>query len=376
MIDFTEGADLAELHDELRAVARDLLGTAAGGAPAVKEATPVDWEQLAAVGWLGLEVPEELGGAGASLAEAAVVLTELGRAAARSSYLGTAVLGVGALLALEPSAGRDELLRAAATGAPRFAVGLATGDDEDIPFHLRADGRGGFTLRGEARFVPDLAEAERLLLLARDPDGQPVVVLTEPGRPGLDVVDVPVLDATRSLGDVSAAGAGAVVSADQVARFRGDPWAAARGLRDRGVLATACDSLGAAEAMLDATVAYARVREQFGRPIGSFQAVQHACADLFVAVSVGRELVAAAARACAAGDQDAGRAVAMAKSYVGGAAVEIAGKAMQLHGGIGYTWEAGIHVYLKRCVLGRALFGTPAAHRARLAERFAGPRRG
>jgi alkylation response protein AidB-like acyl-CoA dehydrogenase len=122
--------------------------------------------------------------------------------------------------------------------------------------------------------------------------------------------------------------------------------------------------------MLSATVGYAKVREQFGRPIGSFQAVKHACADMAVSIAVSRQLVDAAVQAIAEGRADAGVPAAMAKSYVCGAAVDVVGKAMQLHGGIGYTWESGIHVYLKRAALNRSLFGSPAAHRQELAKRY------
>jgi alkylation response protein AidB-like acyl-CoA dehydrogenase len=134
-------------------------------------------------------------------------------------------------------------------------------------------------------------------------------------------------------------------------------------------VAVACDSLGLAQAMLDATVSYVKVRNQFDRPIGSFQAVKHACADIQVALAVSRQLVGAAVDSIARGD-DAGAAAAMAKAYTCSAAVEIAGKAMQLHGGIGYTWESGIHVYLKRAALNRSLFGSPTVHRQRLAQRY------
>jgi alkylation response protein AidB-like acyl-CoA dehydrogenase len=122
--------------------------------------------------------------------------------------------------------------------------------------------------------------------------------------------------------------------------------------------------------MLSATVGYAKVRQQFGRPIGSFQAVKHACADMAVSIAVSRRLVAAAVQAIAEEGADAHVAAAMAKSYVCSAAVEVAGKAMQLHGGIGYTWESGIHVYLKRAALNRSLFGSPADHRKELAKRY------
>ena len=139
-------------------------------------------------------------------------------------------------------------------------------------------------------------------------------------------------------------------------------------------MAVACDSLGLSAAMLDATVGYARVREQFGRPIGSFQAVKHACADMLVQVCMSRELVSEAVRLLTADGAADGAAVSvaasMAKSFACAAAVDVAGKAMQLHGGMGYTWESGIHVYLKRAVLNRALFGSPAAHRRQLAARY------
>jgi alkylation response protein AidB-like acyl-CoA dehydrogenase len=137
-------------------------------------------------------------------------------------------------------------------------------------------------------------------------------------------------------------------------------------------VAVACDSLGVSRAMLDATVAYAKVRSQFGRPIGSFQAVKHQCADMLVGISVTEELVRAAVDDLAAGDPRASVSASMAKAHAGATAVEVAGTAMQLHGGIGYAWESGVHVYLKRAVLDRALFGSPGHHRRLLAERLVG----
>ncbi len=177
-----------------------------------------------------------------------------------------------------------------------------------------------------------------------------------------------MVDETRRLGSVTADSA--PIGAGSVHRFAGDPWACWRRARERAAMATASDSLGIAEAMLEATVAYARVREQFGRPIGSFQAVQHACADMLVQVSLSRELVADGVRSVAGDDPGSAVAVSMAKSYACGAAVRVAGKAMQLHGGIGYTWESGIHAFLKRAALNRSLFGSPTHHRRRLGRRY------
>lgn len=312
--------EFAEFHDELRSVAGDLLA---------KERA-ADWPSLVDAGWVGLEVPEEFGGAGATFAEVAVICEEMGRAASANSYLGSAVLAVGTLKALQPSETRDQLLSDVASGAKRLSVAL------------------------ESDFVPDAVGADRILVVTTD---------------GVDVGDPtvtprPVLDETRHLASVDD------VKISERLRYEGDPDGQVQRLKDRAAVAIACDSLGLCEAMLSATVGYAKVRQQFGRPIGSFQAVKHACADMLVSVSVSRQLVEAAVAAIVEDRADARVAAAMAKSYVSSAAVDVAGKAMQLHGGIGYTWESGIHVYLKRAALNRSLFGSPADHRRELAKRY------
>jgi alkylation response protein AidB-like acyl-CoA dehydrogenase len=365
-------AEMAEVREELRAVARDILGK---GGPAAEPG----WDQLAASGWLGLEVAAELDGADATFAEVAVIAEELGRAVAGGPYLGAIVLGVGALLELGPSAARDELLAQAAIGEA-VPVAVVTGDPV---FRLMPGPDGHPRLHGRSSFVPDAADASRLLILAgtgadgTHEAGEPALVALGPDTPGLRVTPRPVLDETRRLADVSADGAEVVP--ESVWRFAGDPRAAVRRLADRAAVALACDSLGVAEAMLDAAVSHAKVRHQFGRPIGSFQAVKHACADMLVQVTVARALVVAAVTALA-GEVLAGEApqapdaaavaASMAKSYACAAAVDVAGKAMQLHGGVGYARESGIHAYLKRAALNRDLFGSPVAHRARLAARY------
>ena len=376
-------SDLAEIHDELRAVARDLLGKSGPGAA-------TDWGRIAETGWLGLEAPADLDGAEATFAEVAVVLEEMGRAAACGPYLGAAVLGVGTLTLLRAGEERDALLGRAVTGesVPVLALpggaedlggagGLGGGDaaadgaggaaSAEPPFRLERSA-DGLRVHGRADFVLDAPDADRLLLPALDPEGALAVVATTAGAAGLGLEDRPVLDATRRFGAVTADGV--AVGEEAVWRFDGDPRDALRRLRDRAAVAVACDSLGLSEAMLDATVAYAGVREQFGSPIGSFQAVKHACADMLVQVTVARRLVSAAVRALVEGDPESWVAASMAKSYACGAAVEVTGKAMQLHGGMGYTWESGIHVFLKRATLNRSLFGSPTAHRRRLASRY------
>jgi alkylation response protein AidB-like acyl-CoA dehydrogenase len=331
----------AEFHDELRSVAADVLA---------KEGN-VSWPVLADAGWTGLEIPDALGGAGAGFAEVAIVCEEIGRAAAITGYFGGAVLAVAALTALSPGDRRDELLAGTASGELRAAVAVDG-------FRLEND-----VLHGVSDFVPDADGADRLLVVATDDDGIPVLI----DAAGLTVTAQPVLDETRHLATVSAEGVAVPESA--VLRFEADPHTAVAALRDRGAIAVACDSLGVGQAMLDATVAYTKVRNQFDRPIGSFQAVKHACADMQVALAVSRQLVTVAVD-CVTRGQDVGAAASMAKAYACSAAVDIAGKAMQLHGGIGYTWESGIHVYLKRAALNRSLFGSPTVHRQRLAQRY------
>jgi alkylation response protein AidB-like acyl-CoA dehydrogenase len=315
--------EFVEFHEELRSVAGDLLA----------KDRAIDWPMLVDAGWVGLEVPAQFGVAGVTFGEVAVICEQMGRAASASSYLGSAVLAVGTLKALQPSETRGRLLTDVASGAVRVAVALESMD-----------------------FVPDAEGADRILVVGDD-------VVTEATA---TVTPRPVLDETRRLAAVTADG----VEAAEPLRFDGEPAAAVRRLHDRAAVAVACDSLGLGEAMLSATVGYAKVRQQFGRPIGSFQAVKHACADMQVAIAVSRQLVSAAVEAVAEERADAGVAAAMAKSYTCSAAVDIAGKAMQLHGGIGYTWESGIHVYLKRAALNRSLFGSPAAHRRELAKRY------
>ena len=345
-------SDYRELHDELRAVARDLMGKQSCGGS-------VEWSVVEQAGWIGLEVPEAQGGAGASPAETAVILDEIGRAAVSTPYLGGAVLSVGVLNSLQPTPLREEMLANSAGGTIRLAVAVPTDGGTAPAFDF-----DGHQLCGRAGFVPDASGADGILALATGPDGAPVIVHAPSEAFGVSAQ--PVLDETRDLSEVSASG----LRDGTVLRFSGDPDAAAARLFDRARLAVACDSLGLAEAMLAKTVSYAQVRRQFGRAIGSFQAVKHACADMLVSIIVGRRLVGLAVDAVCRDSDDACTAVLMAKAAVCDSAVDIAGKAMQLHGGIGYTWESGVHVYLKRAVLNRALFGTPAAHRQQLAQRY------
>ncbi|MFW0796702.1 acyl-CoA dehydrogenase family protein [Gordonia sp. CPCC 205515] len=353
----TATTDLSGLHEELATVARDVLGTAHPDAT-------VDWGLIIRSGWVGLDVPSEFDGADATFAEVAVVLGEFGRAAARGPYPSVA-LAMAALAGVDRHPARDELLTMV-TGGDTVVVVALPAETNTVAFDLEITA-GGATVSGTAAFVLDAPYADRLLIPARDASGDVVLVDVDARSNGLELRPRPVVDATRSFADITADGVS--VDAEHMWRCQTSGDFVSR-LRDRAAASIACDSLGIAEAMLDATVDYARVREQFGRPIGSFQAVKHACADMYVQVAIARRLVGAAVTAVAAGDPDAGIAVSQAKSYACDAAVAVAGKAIQLHGGIGYTWESGLHVYLKRATLNRALYGSPAHHRQLLADRY------
>jgi alkylation response protein AidB-like acyl-CoA dehydrogenase len=354
-------SDFSDLHDELRSVAAEVLAKEASGA--------VPWAVLAQTGWTGLEVSDDLGGAGAGFRETAVIMEEIGRAAGRTGYLGGPGLSVGVLTVLQAGDLRDELLRGIAEGG-RTVAAVLSADHETVstaaPFEISA-ASAGCRVQGRASFVPDAA-ADTLLLVAVDPTGAPVVVVVPVDTAGVTIRPQPVVDETRSLSEVVIDDV--TVSAASVLHFDGDAQARIQWLAARAATAIACDSLGLSEAMLAATVTYVSMREQFGRPIGSFQAVKHACADMMVTIAVARQLVDGAVEAVAGQADDARVAAARAKAYSTEAAVEIAGKAMQLHGGIGYTWESGIHIYLKRATLNRALFGSPAAHRKLVAQQF------
>jgi alkylation response protein AidB-like acyl-CoA dehydrogenase len=270
--------DFHEYHDELRSVAGDLLA---------KE-REVGWAVLVAAGWVGMEVPEQLGGAGATFGESAVILNQIGRAAGTNSYLGGAVLTVGLLKSLPHSETREQLLTAVAGGDSRLSAVI--GD-------FAIDGR---RLSGSAEFVPDAVGADRLLVITDS--GVAVVRSAE-----LTVTAQPVVDETRRLAGVTADAA----AVDVVLAFGDEPPTAVRALHDRAAVAIACDSLGLAEQMLSTTVDYVKVRHQFGRPIGSFQAVKHACADMLVSIEVSRQLVDDAVTVVSEGG-DAGVVAAMA----------------------------------------------------------------
>jgi alkylation response protein AidB-like acyl-CoA dehydrogenase len=334
------------------------------------------WRTLAAqVGCAGLLVPESQGGAGASYREAAVVAEELGRAAAAVPFLGSAVVATTALLA----AGHDELLAEVASGTvtAALAVPFAVGGFATAPFvtgsgsrqlpTVRLDGGGAgdaagtYRLTGSVTGVADALTADVLLVPA---DGVPYglyAVRADEAR--MTRTPVISLDMTRQLCDLTLDN----VPARRVAVGDGAAQAVAAALTaGAGILAS--EQLGIADRCLELTVAYVKERRQFARPIGSFQAIKHRLADLWVAVIQARAAARYAANCLATGDPDTLVAVALAKATCSDVAVKAGQETVQLHGGIGFTWEHPAHLYLKRAKADSIGFGTADAHRASLAE--------
>jgi alkylation response protein AidB-like acyl-CoA dehydrogenase len=340
---------------------------------------PALWHALAAdLGCGGLLIQESAGGAGASYREAAVVAEETGRSVAPVPYLGSAVVATAALIAAagpDPAADPDrKLLGSLADGSvtAALAVPFESAPDGELPRSVRVTGPppGGPSASG-----PAAGPARLTGTVARVADALPADVLVVPadGVPyGLYAVDAPAggvtrspvvsLDSTRQLCDLTldAVPARRVAAGDAAA-------AAVRSALSAGAATLAAEQLGLAERCLEMTVGYVKERRQFARPIGSFQAIKHRLADLYVLVAQARAVARYAAACLADGSPDAPVAVAMAKAYCGEAAVKAAEECVQLHGGIGFTWEHPAHLYLKRAKSGSIAFGTPDRHRAALA---------
>lgn len=353
-----------DLEDDLRASVRDLLAarlqpTAISAAyDGDRAVVPGLWRALAdEIGVTGLLVPEERGGAGASAREAAVVLEELGRAVAPVPFLTSSVIATTVLL--DPAAEAADLLAALASGERCAALLLpfAVGPDSALPaFGLDASGR----VSGRATSVAGALEADVLLVPVRTDAGIAVHAV-----PADDARIDPVvsLDMARQLADVTLDG-----SAGEVVVAAGSGERAVRRALLAGAALMASEQLGVAQWCLTTTVAYLKDRRQFGRVVGGFQAIKHRLADLFVDVESAGAAARYAAAALAADDPDLGVAARLAQAYCGDLAVRAAEEAIQLHGGIGMTWEHPAHLYLKRAKADQLALGASGAHRAGIAE--------
>jgi alkylation response protein AidB-like acyl-CoA dehydrogenase len=354
----TGGLLYSDVEEDLRAAVRKVLADRSPWQRVLSrvdgDGSPYDaglWRTLAAeVGCAGLPVPEERGGAGASWREVAVTAEEFGRAVAPVPWLGSA-LATAALLAC---GGGGDLLGRVAAGevVASLAVPLATAPGS-APAGVAARGSA---LSGEVASVADALPAEVLLVPASGG-------LWRVAAADATVTAVTSLDMTRRLADITLDAA----PASQVAAGADAGRAVAAALAAGAVL-LASEQLGVAEWCLETTVEYVKHRHQFGRPVGSFQALKHRLAQLWVQVTQARAVARYAAGCLAEGDPDTPVAASLAQAHCAPVAVRAAEECIQLHGGIGFTWEHPAHLYLKRAKSDAIALGTPARHREMLGD--------
>jgi len=326
------------------------------------------WEQAGAqLGLLGLAIPEEYGGAGFSFTEQAIVLEELGAALYGGPYLASGVLAATALLASPDEGARRDLLPGIASGEVIATVAFTEDDGSWDPAAARlaaVNTGGSWRLDGHKSFVLDGGAAGLILALAVA-DGALSLFAVDSGAAGLTLATLPTLDQTRKLARLTFDGV--------PARLIGSPGAAAAVI-DRvlnvAAIALAAEQLGGAQRALDMTVEYTKVRHQFGRPIGSFQGLKHRLADLLLEVESLRSAVTYAAAAVAEDSPEVPVLAPLVKAYASDTYFHVAAETIQMHGGIGFTWEHDAHLYFKRAKSSELFLGDASYHRERLATRI------
>jgi len=322
------------------------------------------WGRMAEeLGIVGLIVSERHGGAGFGMVELAIVAEEMGRVVLCAPYLGSAVLATSALELAADEAAQDELLPKLAAGeaiaALAFSEAANPWDLSAIAMTAESSG-GAFQLSGEKTYVLDGHVATEILVAARA-GGELALFRVAADASGLSREALPTLDPTRKLATLRFAGTPATrISSGDIA----DKLDLAL---QRAIVALAAEQLGGAQRVLEMATDYAKTRFQFGRPIGSFQVIKHGCADMLVEVEFARSAVYNAAFADEEDPESASIAARMAKSYCSEAYLDAANRNIQIHGGMGFTWEHGAHLFFKRAKASQMLFGTPSYHRERMA---------
>ena len=356
-----------EIEQDLRASVRDLLADRCPPDKVLARCEtdkPYDlelWHTLAAeVGVAALLVPTHLGGFGASAREAAVVFEELGRFVAPVPFLGSAVLATTALLACQPTEAGTALLNHLASGESTGTLVLPLSTAPGGAYRSTVQVLDG-AVHGTVTSVADALVADVLIVPVAGPGGLELHAVHVADQ---RVTISPVLsfDLTRPIADIELSGADSTLLAKP-----GSAQAAVDNALRTGAGLLASEQLGLAEWCLDSAANYLRDRHQFGRPVGSFQALKHRLADLWESLVSARAAARYAADTLAAGDPDAAVAVSVAQSLCASVAVHAAEECIQLHGGIGMTWEHPAHLYLKRAKADEIALGTPGQHRALLA---------
>ena len=330
------------------------------------------WSQMVELGWPALTVPEPAGGLGMGTVELAVVVEELGRVLAPGPFVPTVTQFAPVVAEAGSPEQQERFLGGIAAGEITGTLALVEESGSIDAGHVTTtatpDG-DGFVLEGPKEMVVEASTADEIAVIARTPgtqgdDGVGAFVVSR-ADVRLDPVDA--LDATRPLARVALDGVR--IGAD---RALGDPGpataAAVRRAVEVAATALAVETVGAAQAIFDITLAYAKQREQFGAPIGSFQAIKHKFADMLVALERARATSYFAALTIAEDDGRRALATSTAKAAAGDCAALLAKEGIQIHGGIGYTWEHDMHLYVRRVKSSSLLFGNAAQHRARVAD--------
>jgi len=337
--------------------------------------TPEFWRQLAENGWLGITYPEDAGGSGLGLLELVVLMEEVGRAVMPGPFPATVLLGGAAIAEAGSAAQRQEWLPTIIAGEKKATLAAteanARWDAAGIALAAREGRGGGFTLSGAKMFVPDAHLADVLVVAARSRDGSTMedgvsLFLVPREAAGLSIRRLPSVDETRKLCEVRFDNVSVPADALLGELHRG--WAPLSRVIDKAAVALAAEMCGAAQRVMEITVDYAKMRVAFGKPIGSYQGVKHKCADMLVDIENAKSLTYYAAWAIDEGDPDAEMAVSMAKAAASDAGRKVCAAGIQLHGGIGMTWEHDLQLYLKRAKASEIAFGDATWHRERIAR--------
>jgi alkylation response protein AidB-like acyl-CoA dehydrogenase len=326
------------------------------------------WQQLAEMGLQGLAIDSSYGGQGLGMVDLALVLDEMGRAAYPAPYFATVVLAAGAIAASGQPNQMARYLPDIAAGRTKATLALIDGALSWTPamVDLRAERRDSdFVLSGVKRFVPFAHVADLLLVVARTSTGADgTTVFAVPGdAAGLSQKPNVEMDRTNRTSTVTFDNL--VVGNDAVIGEVDRGWQVIGPVLERAAVAAAAEMLGASRRCMEMSVEYAKVRQQFGQPIGMFQAIKHACADMLLEVENSHGATYYAAWALDSGSPDASLAASAAKAYVGDASRKVCGSSIQVHGGIGFTWEYDLHLYFKRAKHFEPLYGDADFHRER-----------
>jgi alkylation response protein AidB-like acyl-CoA dehydrogenase len=340
--------------------------------------TPEFWSKLAENGWLGITYPEEYGGSGLGLVDLVVLMEEIGRAVMPGPFPATVLLGGAAIAEAGSPAQRREFLPGIAAGETKATLAAtepnARWDAAGITLAAK-EARGGFSLSGTKLFVPDAHLADVLVVAARTHDGSTMedgvsLFLVPKGAPGVTVRVLPSVDETRKLCEVKFDNV--TVPAEALLGDLNGGWPALARVIDHAAVALAAEMCGAAQRVLDMTVDYAKLRIAFGKPIGTYQGVKHKCADMLIEIENAKSLTYYAAWAVDEGEPDAAMAVSMAKAAASDAGRKVCAAGIQLHGGIGMTWEHDLQLYLKRAKASEIALGDATWHRERIARLLGG----